>query len=806
MIRTLPLFIICCVMVWGLSAQCPAGQSQIIVSITPDNYPQEIRWSLRDQTTNALIDTGNANSDTVCVSTGACTRFRIYDSAGDGICCGYGQGSYRLFLNGIQVATGGNYGYNETQYLNCPPGINCSSALSAVEDSVYSCPNETWYAFVPDSTGEYTITTCNLGNSCDNKLYVYDYCSGLSFDEGNLSTELYNDDFCGLRAQVTGILNAGTTYYIRLGDYQSSCSTSTHNWKIIFNGPVVGCTDSTACNYDPLATVSDTSCVYFPSSLCPAPDLVVLQNVIENSLQIDNYTNTDGCLIGEGCVTGYGPRTLLRFTTHIKNIGTADYYIGPPSNNGQFLFDPCHGHWHYEGYAEYLLYDAEFNPMQVGFKNGFCVLDLECSGGGQAKFGCGNMGISAGCGDIYGSGLSCQWIDLTTVDTGNYTLVVRVNWDQSPDVTGKYETTYNNNWAQVCFNLHYDNQGQKAISLLSVCEPYVDCAGDSFGNATTDCAGDCNGIRVRGDININQQMNAEDVGLYLQGITQDSLTYSTCIDVSGNGTLNVYDAALVNGCLLENDTTHTHPGVNPPPHEHCEFPFGITNIFDTVYLRIEQVDTVGKFVDLSVRNPECRLLAYEFYMRGMTIDTVINLATGNYNPQIQYHSQGKIVHLARNEESLSKQILPLHFLRIKWASLADSVICLDSIVSIVNSDYEEVIPVIENGCYTIQFPAPVDSTEDSTQVFIRDMQIPSVAIQVLPNPNPGSFEVYVEGRSLEGAEIEILNVLGERVYRQDRISERSNRMYLETGIATAGVYTLQVHHRNYRATQRFVRK
>jgi hypothetical protein len=54
-----------------------------------------------------------------------------------------------------------------------------------------------------------------------------------------------------------------------------------------------------------------------------------------------------------------------------------------------------------------LLYDQLGNPMpQIGFKNGFCVLDLECSGGGTAKYGCGNMGITAGCGDIYSSGLS----------------------------------------------------------------------------------------------------------------------------------------------------------------------------------------------------------------------------------------------------------------------------------------------------------------------------------------------------------------------------------------------------------------
>ena len=64
-------------------------------------------------------------------------------------------------------------------------------------------------------------------------------------------------------------------------------------------------------------------------------------------------------------------------------------------------------------------------------------MDLECSGGGSFQYGCGNMGISSGCGDIYDASLDCQWIDVTNVPAGDYTLVVRVNWDRSPDALGR---------------------------------------------------------------------------------------------------------------------------------------------------------------------------------------------------------------------------------------------------------------------------------------------------------------------------------------------------------------------------------
>jgi hypothetical protein len=38
--------------------------------------------------------------------------------------------------------------------------------------------------------------------------------------------------------------------------------------------------------------------------------------------------NETDCYIEEGCLNGYGARELVRFTTHIKNIGDLDYYIG----------------------------------------------------------------------------------------------------------------------------------------------------------------------------------------------------------------------------------------------------------------------------------------------------------------------------------------------------------------------------------------------------------------------------------------------------------------------------------------------
>jgi hypothetical protein len=787
---------------WGNStmAVCGPGSSEIKVDITADNYPQETSWELRSYPADSLLVSGTINDTVVCVPSGMCLKFNIHDDAGDGICCGFGNGSYVLLVNGLQVATGGNFDYDEAVYLNCPQGVACSNTLTAVEDTMTAPFPNTWYTFVVDSSGTWEISTCALGNTCDPIIYVYNYCQGLITGEGNVGTEYYNDDACpNNQTLITAALQAGQTFYIRVGDYQTSCNNNTINWQIKFLGPIAGCTDTLSCNYNPLATISDNSCVYAPSPLCPAPDLMVVGPAIENSMAMANLQYNNGCFVGEGCLAGYGTRRIMRFTTHIKNVGDQDYYIGAPDTIGnQFLFDPCHGHWHYAGYAEYLLFDEWNNQMQVGFKNGFCVLDLECSGGGQAKYGCGNMGITAGCGDIYGAGLDCQWVDLTDVDTGNYTLVVRVNWDHSPDKLGHYESTYDNNWAQVCFNLYYDTAGNKVFTPIQLCEPFVDCAGDTFGNARPDCAGTCNGSSVRGDVNANLAANETDVDLYLDGVTNQTLAVSTCLDLNGDGQITVSDAAKLNGCLRFEDTTHTHPGGVVNNHKHCEFPFNIINQFDTVTISIADTNLVNHYVDLSILSPLDLVLAYELTMHGLKVDSVKNLAVGNYQPELHSNPNGKIVGIARDENSLFKQFAPLNFLRVYFDTLTDSMICIEEIKVIVNSNYEEVSPVIGGTCFHVAKAAPVDTTN------IGISEVEALQITVVPNPSNGVFEIYHANKSLYGADIRVYNSVGQVVYNVQSFNGLSNSFKLDLQGAADGMYLLQISQANRVSTKRLM--
>lgn len=121
-----------------LQAQCPEGYSQVIVSIVPDNYPNETSWDIRNSS-DVVVASGTINSDTLCYLTGDVLRFTIYDTYGDGICCAYGNGSYNVYLDGNLVATGGAFTFSESTLFNFPPGYINSLLLNAYGQLIDHC-------------------------------------------------------------------------------------------------------------------------------------------------------------------------------------------------------------------------------------------------------------------------------------------------------------------------------------------------------------------------------------------------------------------------------------------------------------------------------------------------------------------------------------------------------------------------------------------------------------------------------------------------------------------------------------------
>jgi hypothetical protein len=182
------------------------------------------------------------------------------------------------------------------------------------------------------------------------------------------------------------------------------------------------------------------------------PDLILDGAYLMATVQQDVVdASADQCLFNEGCVTGDGPRRVVRFGTRSANVGAADVVVGEPvAGNPLWEFDACHEHFHFEGYARYDLVDpGSGEVLPIGNKNGFCLRDLDSwSNPSCATYDCDYQGISAGCADVYTPDLDCQWVDITDVAPGTYDLVVTVNTERSIR-----EQSFDNNSATVTIEI-----------------------------------------------------------------------------------------------------------------------------------------------------------------------------------------------------------------------------------------------------------------------------------------------------------------------------------------------------------------
>mgnify|MGYP000934496439 CR=1 FL=1 len=764
-----------------VQAQCPANQSFVQLIVMTDNYGAEVNWQLTnaDSTvTYAAVAGGTYANNTLytataCVPSTQCVRLRMGDTYGDGICCAFGQGYYLLIVDGDTIASGGDYGRQEISLFNCPPGSSCLSAINATTGSHTAPSRNYWYSFTPSASGMYEITTCGI-NTCDTRIWVYENCQAL-IDNTNQGTLFYNDNnpTCGNQAVVAAALQGGTTYYIRIGDNFNSC-TGAINWQLNYTGPITGCTDPTACNYNPMATVSDGSCLFFGDPNCPnGPDLVLRSDVLRNSMQLVSYSSTDACLVDERCVSGMGVRDIIRFTTHIENNGTTDYFVGVPSvNNPQFSNNNCHGHWHYDSYAEYVLFDQNGTALPIGMKNGFCVMDLTCDNGGTAQYGCGNMGISAGCGDIYDRSLMCQWVDVTNVPDGDYVLVVRVNWLGQADFLGRYEMDYHNNWGQVCINLSRATGSLQMTVNNTNCPTYTDCMGVVFGLAQPDCNGTCNGTALRGDYDQNAAREVADVQAYVQAAIANNVPASECRDLYRDSVLNVYDGALLGRCLREGGVAGSLA---------CNFPNGIYNPFDSVAFSIAAVDWTAGYVDIALQTPSTRVHGYQFTLSGIQITSVQSLQNATLFPAVPVFdaSTGIVAALPNVDSSINRQLAPQTLCRVFFdPATAPQQICLSASDAVaVNHLYQSLAYKVENGCV------------QQTIVGVVPNQALPFGVQVQPNPMRTSAQLLIEG-STEAVEIVVFDAVGKEILRRSNYT--SNSLTIERGALPSGIYYYRV--------------
>ncbi|RME97533.1 MAG: T9SS C-terminal target domain-containing protein [Bacteroidetes bacterium] len=222
-------------------------QNEAILTITTDEYAVETYWELLDGNGNPLYTGGNIgifdnppvvaegsyeNSTSyeipITLPADGCFEIKVYDYAGDGMCCAFGEGGYTLVANGEIIASGGEF----TDEVSTPfelSGANTITSNAQIvqylgEDAVACGASEYEASMFVQNLGATDITSIDFSVSTDGGA-TSDVVTWMgSITPGNFATVSIDIPVDGDLDLVITILNVNgeaDTY-----DFQNSIATS----------------------------------------------------------------------------------------------------------------------------------------------------------------------------------------------------------------------------------------------------------------------------------------------------------------------------------------------------------------------------------------------------------------------------------------------------------------------------------------------------------------------------------------------------------------------------------------------------
>ncbi len=153
-----------------------ACQDEVLnLNLVLDNYPGETTWQITADG-GGVVASSNGNysgnspgsviNQSLCLPSG-CYTFTIFDSFGDGICCGFGNGSYSLTnSDGIVLASGGQFATSEsTPFCTGETGPVCADPFPEVSNlSFVVQPNGVLLSWDPVPGSTFCIINGSLLN------------------------------------------------------------------------------------------------------------------------------------------------------------------------------------------------------------------------------------------------------------------------------------------------------------------------------------------------------------------------------------------------------------------------------------------------------------------------------------------------------------------------------------------------------------------------------------------------------------------------------------------------------------------
>jgi hypothetical protein len=249
---------------------------------------------------------------------------------------------------------------------------------------------------------------------------------------------------------------------------------------------------------------------------------------------------------------------------------------------------------------------------------------------------------------------------------------------------------------------------------------------------------------------------------------------SACNDLNNDGAVDVFDAALITDCALSNNSQPTGS-----VYDHCNFPYGLNNIFDTVQFSIGNVSFANNYFDVYISNPDNPVVAYQLTFGGIEISNIENLITPNDYPVTPEFNVGESMMLSISfEDSLIQRYnSPTPLCRVYYSNISDNEICIDEIVSSVNEYYEETEYKIVDGCVAYN-------------VGIEEIGNGGISLELFPNPMDETSTLKVNNKYNTKINIALVDPTGRVVIDYGQLTTES--LTITKNELSSGIYFIQI--------------
>ena len=175
----------------------------ITLNFVADDWPEENSWTISDSNGDLVASGGpylgedfQTIIESICVDPNGCYEFKFFDSFGDGICCGEGNGSYFISdENGVTIFESDGL-FSREQSTSFCLGTECNLAVTV---DIVNATTSTPGSLVVEASGSYNYEFSADGGTTFQESPVFD-----ELDEGTYDIVVQSqDDNCTFEESIT---------------------------------------------------------------------------------------------------------------------------------------------------------------------------------------------------------------------------------------------------------------------------------------------------------------------------------------------------------------------------------------------------------------------------------------------------------------------------------------------------------------------------------------------------------------------------------------------------------------------------